>query len=58
MSDTLGKIFELYGGDSSCVDFASVSGSGEVNEVGGGISDGQRLCLSISRMDFIVSFTD
>lgn len=37
MSDTLGKIFELYGGDSSCVDFASVSGSGEVNEVGGHI---------------------
>jgi hypothetical protein len=36
MFDTLGKIFELYGGDSSCVDFASVSGSGEVNEVGVG----------------------
>ena len=36
MSDTLGKIFELYGGHSSCVDFASVLGSGEVNEVGGG----------------------
>ena len=45
MSDTLGKIFELYGGDSSCVDFASVPGSGEVNEVWGevwGISDRRR----------------
>lgn len=52
MSDTLGKIFELYGGHSSCVDFASVSGSGEA------YATYRRLCLSISRMDFIVSFTD